>query len=84
MVIRAPTYDFILYPQKAGRLKLDAFRVRYQIDSYSSVGSEENNITLSVSVPKIEVGLPPGLSEDTFALVTPEFNLSVIYQPDTA
>ncbi len=81
MVIQAPTYQFFIYPQKAGKLELKPFSITYnEVQNYSD---DPQKVELKTNTLSIDIIVPEGAPEGAFVLVTPELNITTTYHPDT-
>lgn len=82
MVIRGPTYQFVIYPQKAGALRVGSFALSYELPG--GLGEPSKTVHFKTNALTLDVQAPKGAPEGAFVLVTPDLTVKTHYEPDVS
>jgi len=75
-------YTFLLYPQRAGRLEVPSFEVRFS--ARAEYGSEPSGFRFQTPVLLIDARLPPGADASGLVVTSTDFTMEASWKPGTA
>lgn len=82
IVTRGPTFQFLLYPQRSGKLRVGPFALSYEIPP--SLGRAARSVRARTNALTLDVRMPPGAPDGAFVLVTSKMTAETAYTPDVA
>ncbi len=72
-------YTFLLYPQRAGRLEVPSFEVRFS--ARAGYGSEPSGFRFQTPVLLIDARLPPGADASGLVVTSTDFTMEASWKP---